>query len=421
LKASVLFAIIGESLRFAFQNIRANLLRTLLSLLGITIGVFCIISIFTLVDSFEITIRDSVSRFGDNVILLQKIPWIFDTNRSYLDYMKRPDPKFREMEQLQKRLKNYDAISFNLFLSDSKLTYEGSSQEGILVRAVSHDYDRIVDMNFLAGRYFTEEESQQGSQKIILGYDLATNLFGQPERALDKDIMVFSRKLHVIGVLVKEGKALGIGGQSDKMALVPLNFMRNLTGTEKTEFGPTIFVKGRPGQPISELEEELRGVMRSVRKLDPREDDNFALNKITIFTNLLTKLFAQINLYGWVIAGFSILVGGFGIANIMFVSVKERTSIIGIQKALGAKSYFILIQFLAESVILCILGGVIGLLLVFLISKAVNVVFPIELVLTFKNIMIGIGISSVIGVIAGYVPSQQAASMDPIEAIRTGI
>lgn len=417
----VFIAIFGESLRFALQNIRANLLRTLLSLLGITIGVFCIISILTLIDSLEISIRDSVSKFGTNLIFVQKFPWEgYDPDHRW-QYLNRPELRYTEMVQLQKRLTKAKAVCFNLFIPNNKLKYKDNQLESLTARAVSHDYYNAVTLNFLAGRYFTEMESQRGEQVVILGHSIAKTLFGEPAMAIDKTVEGYHRKLRVIGVLEKEGNGMGGGGDADHIFTVPLNFIRNLNNAEESDFGPTILVKGRDDISAEEMEEELEGTLRAIRKLAPGQEDNFALNKITIFTQFLEKVFGQINLYGWIIAGFSILVGGFGIANIMFVSVKERTPIIGIQKSLGAKGYFILIQFLGEAVILCVLGGLIGLLLIALLVGIINASTPMHLIITFKNIMTGIGISSLIGIISGYVPSLQAAKMDPIDAIRYNV
>ncbi len=411
----------GESLRFSLQNIRANLLRTGLSLFGITIGVFCIIGILTLVDSLEMNIRDSISKFGDNVIFVHKWPWGFSSDYPWWKYINRPEVNYNDMQNLQKNFKGAEAMSFSASLQGEKLTAGSNSVENITVAGVTQDYYKIVNVSYEAGRYFSDEESQQGSKVIVLGYEVAKSLFNTPANAIDKNVSVMKRQLRVIGVISKQGKALGIGSDQDKQVLVPFNFMRSMADINSKNFSPVIMVKGKPKQSLDKLEDELTGAMRNVRRLGPWDDDNFALNRITIFTDLITKMFGKINLFGWIIAGFSILVGGFGIANIMFVSVQERTPIIGIQKSLGAKSYFILAQFLGESVFLCVLGGGIGVLLIFGLSLILNLVLPLQLVLTFKNALIGIGISSVIGVVSGYIPSLRAAKMDPIEAIRSGM
>lgn len=419
MKLHVFFAILKESLRFALQNIRANIVRTLLSLLGVTIGVFCIIAILTLVDSMEYTIRSSFNRFGTNVLFIQKWPIIFESEYPWWEYVNRREVQYQEMVQLQKRLPEAVAVAYMVQIGGNKVKAGKVTAENVLFQGVSFEYDRAMEITTVAGRYFTEDEAQRGDNVVILGFELANALFGNAQKAMGQTIVAFNRTLRVIAVKEKEGNGLGMGGNLDQSAIVPVNFIRKLTSTDASQFRPTILVKGKENIDQDEFEDEVRGVMRSVRKLHPRDDDDFAINKISMLLTFLNKVFSKISLYGWIIAGFSILVGGFGIANIMFVSVKERTPIIGIQKALGAKNYFILVQFLSESIILCILGGAIGLLLVLGISSLLNLVLPLKLFLSLKNALLGIGISSVIGILSGFLPSRQAARMDPIEAIRS--
>lgn len=420
MRIRIFFALLKESLRFALQNIRANILRTLLSLLGVTIGVFCIISILTLIDSMEYTIKSSLTRFGSNTFFVQKWPWGFDSDYPWWKYVNRPQVKYQDMIQLQKRLPEADAVAFMMRLGGNKITSGKAAAENVTLQGISHEYEQAMELSMAAGRYFSEDESQRGDNVILLGYDLATALFGSNlQKVIGKEIKALNRTLRVVGVMEKQGNSLGMGSQEDNGAIVPVNFVRKLSSSDEDQFGPTILVKGPDDIDSDVFEDELRGVLRSIRKLHPRDDDDFAINRISMLTAFLTDIFGKINLYGWVIAGFSILVGGFGIANIMFVSVKERTHIIGIQKSLGAKNYFILFQFLSEAVILCILGGLIGLALIFMLSSLLNLVSPLKLILTLENVMVGIGISSLIGIISGFLPSRQAAKMDPIEAIRS--
>lgn len=418
MKLRVFIAILNESLRFAYQNIRANLLRTLLSLLGVTIGVFCIISILTLVDSIEHNFKKSVSKFGSDVIYMQKWPLIFEAEYPWWKYINRPEVTYNEMQLLQKKFKQAEAICFTVWMRGKKLTFEDNSTEGISIRGVTHDYIRTINMTFAEGRYFSESESQRGENVAIIGINLAEQLFGSAEKAIGQRVSALQGKLRIIGVLQREGNSFNMGGSADNQCFVPYTYLRGFGDFEDGNYNPTILIKAPEHLTVDELEDELRGAMRATRRLSPRQDDNFALNKITVFLSVISSVFDKINLFGWVIAGFSILVGGFGIANIMFVSVKERTAIIGIQKALGARRVFILAQFLGEAVLLCLLGGTIGLLLIAGLSGLLNLVLPFQIILTVENMLIGLGISSLIGVLSGYVPSLQAARMDPIEAIR---
>jgi putative ABC transport system permease protein len=178
-----------------------------------------------------------------------------------------------------------------------------------------------------------------------------------------------------------------------------------------------IMVKAKGGVSNAELMDELKANMRSIRRQRPMEDDSFALNETKLLSTQVSGLFDAISIAGWIIGGFSILVGGFGIANIMFVSVKERTPLIGIQKSLGAKNYFILIQFLSESIVLCLFGGILGLLLVY-IGTIIAGFFDFNMTLTLQNIVLGLSVSTVIGILSGFVPAYNASRLDPVEAIR---
>lgn len=199
---------------------------------------------------------------------------------------------------------------------------------------------------------------------------------------------------------------------------MPLNFAKGIMDVESGRYDPTITVRGYEHIALDEIESEIRGAMRSIRRAKPGTEDDFALNKSTIASNQLDQMFGVVDLAGWVIGGFSILVGGFGIANIMFVSVKERTNIIGIQKSLGAKNYFILLQFLFEAIFLCVLGGVLGLFLVYLVTLGAKAA-GFDMVLFLANIVLGVGISVAIGTISGFWPAYSASRLDPVEAIRS--
>ena len=267
------------------------------------------------------------------------------------------------------------------------------------------------------GRYFTEMESRNGAPVAVVGNDISENLF-PGGNGVGKKIKVMGRYVTIIGIFTKEGDDM-LGISSDKQVLVPLNFARNVIDVQAERYNPSVVVKGKPGIPVEEVVGELHGLMRSIRSLKPGQDDNFSLNESTMLTAQLDIVFSIINKAGLFIGIFSILVGGFGIANIMFVSVKERTNIIGIQKSLGAKNYFILLQFLIEAVVLCLIGGIIGLLLVYGCTLLVTAAADITVKLYMKNIIIGIGTSVGIGMISGIVPAWFASKLDPVEAIRT--
>jgi putative ABC transport system permease protein len=295
--------------------------------------------------------------------------------------------------------------------------YRNNSVEGTEVQAVTHSLAELWNLELGEGRFFTEKEAESGLALAVLGSDVAEGLFDGGV-ALGKKITLMGRKVQVIGVVKKQGTSV-FGNDFDQKVLVPTNFVRKLIGQSEMD-GAAIMVKPKPGIELPRMKDEVRGIMRSLRRLKPKAEDNFALNENSMVSGGLDAIFSIIGIAGTVIGGFSILVGGFGIANIMFVSVRERTNQIGIQKAVGAKRWFLLTQFLAEAVVLSVIGGAIGILLVglaVLISKATS----FDLYLTVGNVITGVLISVFIGLISGLLPAIQASRLDPVEAIRQGI
>lgn len=406
-----------ESFIFAFDALRQNRMRTFLSLLGITIGIFTIITVFAAVDTFRGNLQTSVDKLGSKTIYIEKWPWGGFGDYPWWKYLQRPNASLRDFNALKERITTADGVCYQVNLSNRTLKYKSYSIEGANVSAASHDYNKTWNFDLSDGRYFTEGESGSGSAVCIIGADLAEGLFPN-QIAAGKNIKVLGRKIKVIGVFTREGEDL-LGVSSDKTLLMTLNFARNLVDIESDRYGPQITVRGREAYSLTDVESEIRGLMRSIRKINPIADDNFALNKTTIISAQLDTLFGIVDVAGWIIGGFSILVGGFGIANIMFVSVKERTNIIGIQKSLGAKNYFILMQFLFEAIALCLMGGAIGLFMVYLGTLVATYGFDVKIVLQTSNIITGVTISVLIGVISGFWPAFSASRLDPVEAIRS--
>jgi putative ABC transport system permease protein len=413
----IILRLLYESVLFAIRAMNSNKLRTFLSLSGITIGIFAIISVLTVVDSLEMNVRKSISKLGDNVIYIQKWPWAFGSEYPWWKYFQRPLPSYKEMEELKKRVQVADSFTYLANISGKTVKYQKKLIENVMVSCVSHDYAKVYNFDLESGRYFTERESVSGIPVVVLGSEIATNLFGQTD-PLGKNITVLGRKLTVIGLINREGKSI-VGSSHDEAIIIPVNYARSFIELNSNRVNPFISVKGKDRIGNLQLKDELKGAMRSVRQLSPRSEDNFSLNEASLLSKGISSVFGVINAAGWLIGIFAILVGGFGIANIMFVSVKERTSVIGLQKALGAKRYFILFQFLFESVFLCLTGGVIGLLIVFGGSMAATATLDFEIVLTMGNIVLGLFISVVIGVISGFVPALNASRLDPVVALRS--
>ncbi|MFM9027536.1 MAG: ABC transporter permease [Bacteroidota bacterium] len=411
--------LIRESALFALEALRVNKLRTLLSLLGITIGIFAIISVFTVTDALERKIRKDVESLGNNVVYVGKWPWVPEGDEEYpwWKYLNRPLPGYREMQDLSRRTNTAEAVAYVANISNQTIKRLNYSVENITVSCVSYEYERVKSLDLSKGRYFTEPESNGGRAIALLGADVERGLFPSGN-SVGQFITIRGRKLMIVGVIKKEGSSL-LQNTSDNIVLVPVNYARNIANLRSDQIDPFIMVKAKRGVPMEELKADIKGAMRSIRSIQPRQEDDFALNETSLLSGSLKSLFATLGLAGWIIGGFSILVGGFGIANIMFVSVKERTPIIGIQKSLGARDYFILLQFLVESVVLCLLGGLIGLILVFGLSSLASSALDFDLSLTYGNILTGILISAGIGVLSGFVPALNASRMNPVDAIRS--
>jgi putative ABC transport system permease protein len=411
--------LILESLYFAINALAVNKIRTLLSLLGITIGIFSIIAVFTVFDSLQNEIKNKINSLGNNVLFIQKWPWMMGGgDYPWWKYYQRPEPKPEEMNELKKRSNTVDVAAFMFSVSRTVSNIKKqniNTIDDVPVVAISYDYNKVMPFDLQDGRYFTLSEAHAGKNLAIIGADIAEQLF-EGQDAVGKKIRLFGNKLEVIGVIKKEGEDV-FGNSNDNWILIPVNYARNVVDIKN--INSTIIVKGKPDISNAQMKDELTAIMRSIRKLPPRADDDFAINETDIISKGFDELFAVVALVGWIIGGFALLVGGFGIANIMFVSVKERTTQIGIQKSLGAKNYFILLQFLFEAIFLSMMGGVIGLVIVYVLSFVGSSMLNFELILTVKNIMLGLFVSAIIGLISGFIPAWSASRLNPVDAIRS--
>jgi len=407
--------LLRESLLFAIDSLVVNKLRTVLSLLGITIGIFAMVSVFTVVSSLEKNVRSSIQSLGDNVIYIQKWPWSFSSDQPWWEYIRRPQPSLDEFNRVKKQCQSAEAVAM-VVGDNGSVKYLNNSIENASFVGVTQEYNEIWDLKITDGRYFTPLENRTGRPVAIVGHDIASNLF-EGSNPIGKRLKMKGRNVDVIGVLKRDGESM-MGNSNDKNVFIPIQFARNFVwlGGRSTE--TTIMVKAKEEVSNTELMDELTGIMRSLRKLKPTAKDDFALNRLSLLSQGFDGLFSVINIAGFTIGIFSIIVGGFSIANIMFVSVQERTSLIGIQKSLGAKNAFILFQFLFESVFLCLIGGAVGLLLILLGTLIVTYGLDFDLFMGFDDISLGLGLSAIIGIISGIVPSLRASRLDPVEAIR---
>lgn len=411
--------VLRESFNFAVNALRNNKLRTFLSLLGVTIGIFSIIAVLAAVDSLQREIKGSISSLDNSTIIVMR----FNFGPSDIPRWKReqfPDVSYDEYQYLQKNLPDVEAIDYALNVGRETIKFEEKSVSQVEIGAVTNNYYQIEALKLAEGRFFNESESVSGTHVIILGNEIAQNLFGESD-PIGKQVKMFGRRFSVIGVLKKEGAGL-FGGSKDTSVFLPVNVIRRLYGDNNKSAFPQIIIKPEEGVDNAEFIAVLSQQLRNYRGLKPDEVNNFFVNQLQGFADLIDNITGQLNIMGLVISGFSLLVGGFGIANIMFVSVKERTNLIGIQKSLGAKNRFILFQFLFEAVILAVIGGLIGLFLVWVVSLvASQFTGDFEFVLSTWNMFLGTLVSAIIGLISGIIPAITASKLDPVEAIRTGM
>jgi putative ABC transport system permease protein len=404
-----------EGFIFAMNSIVVNKLRTFLSLFGITIGIFSIISVFTVLDWMEKSIRDSISTLGDNVIYVDKWPWSFDPNRAWWDILKWPPISMDDYQTIQNKSTKAEAACF-LVGQPEQIKYKKNVASDARIWAATPEFENIRSFEIEQGRYFSPFEFSSGKNVAIIGAVIAERLF-EKSNPVGKEIFITGFKTTIVGAFKKEGKG-GIGDSGmDEITFVPINFAKTFINLRNKNLGSNLIIKAKPGISAQELTDETIMVLRAARRIKPEMQSNFSINRASIITQSFDAVFAGINIGGWLIGGFAILVGGFGIANIMFVSVRERTNIIGIQKALGAKRFFILQQFLVESVILSILGGILGILMIFIGTLIINYLYDLNMYLTIGNTFLAIFISGIIGVVAGYAPAYAAAKMNPVEAI----
>lgn len=404
-----------ESFLFAFSSVVVNKLRTFLSLFGITIGIVSIISVFTVFDWMESSIKESIATLGDNTIYVEKWPWTPNADIKWWDMIKWPPPSVDDYEALERRSTSVEALCFTVG-SGEPIKYRGNLASETYVLGATHDFQDVRSFEIEKGRYFTQTESGTGKPVAILGYEVARKLFDNVQ-PVGKEITIDKYKAQVIGVFKKEGKGGLSDNGMDEAVLVPLDFSRQFVNFRNPFLNSDIMIRGKEGVSVQQLSDEVVMILRAARRIGPGEENNFSINQASQITSTLEPVFRGINIAGWIIGGFSILVGGFGIANIMFVSVRERTSIIGIQMALGAKRKWILQQFLTESVLLSVTGGILGLIMVFIGTVFVNYFFTLGMHLTAGNIILAVVISATIGIVAGFAPASAASRMNPVEAI----
>lgn len=412
--------IILTSITQAFQELRVNKLRSFLSLLGITIGIFCIIAVLTVVDSLEHNIKASMESLGNDVLYVNKQPWVpEEAEYKWWEYLRRKPMGEEELEAI---IQNVQGVRYATICYTDGVNIKHADQEatGVVSYAVSRDFDKIQTVEIEDGRYLSGAEIDGGVNVCVMGDEVKNNLFVGNVSPVGKTVTFHGRHFLVVGTLKKSGQNMA-GFNFDEGVIYPYQAAKALVNLKAIDWGidPLIMVKAQPDANLKEVQFEIEGLLRSVRHVKPGEKKNFAINQLSQITEQLDMLFGTINIVGWVIAGFSLLVGGFGIANIMFVTVKERTKIIGLKKAIGAKPASILLEFLIEAITLCLIGGLVGIVIVLLLSISLTYGLDFEITLSAKNFFIGVGILALVGILAGFIPARAASRLDPVVAIRS--
>lgn len=414
-----LWQITGTSVVQALQELRVNKLRTFLSLLGITIGIFCIIAVLTVLDSMKNNIQKDMNSLGSDIVYFDRWPWMDEGGEyKWWDYLRRPNLTPGEVKAILQQVP--DVAYATLCLSTDQLTIKCNDQDVSNVNgyAVLTDYDKVQNIEVAKGRYLSQPELEGGDNTVVIGDDVYNGLFPSKNDPLGKQITLLGKKFTVVGVMKKTGENMA-GFDYDNSAIFPYYAASSAVDVRSNNYDPMIAVKAKEGRNLEEVKYEVEGLLRRLRKVKPGVGDNFAINQLSQITSRIDSLFGVIDLIALIIGGFSLLVGSFGIANIMFVTVKERTKIIGLKKAIGAHKSSILLEFLLEAIVLCIIGGLIGIVIVFLLSIIVTYGFSFEIILSLKNFLIGIFVSIFVGVLSGFIPARAAAKLDPVVAIRT--
>ena len=412
--------IVITSIIQALQELRVNKLRTFLSLLGISIGIFSIIAVLTALDSAKNMIQKNVETLGSDVLYIGRWPWpgMEEGEYRWWDYWRRPSMSNTEVNAINTQLHSLALTTLSLAVRGLTVKYDNQEVSSVRGYTIKEDFDKVQNIELAQGRFLSTAELAGGNSVVVLGSEVALGLFQKGVSPLGKNITVMGRKLYVIGVMKKVGQNMA-DFDFDNGVIFPYNFVSSLIDVKSLEYEPRLMVKAYNVNNVAEVKDEVRGVLRKAHRLKPDQADDFAINQLSGLSKLLNTMFDKINIFGWIIGLFSLIVGAFGIANIMFVTVKERTKIIGLKKAIGARRFSIMLEFLLEAIVLCVIGGLMGILVVLILSLLVSHFADIDVALSIGNFMLGVSVSAAVGILSGIIPAWRASKLDPVVAIRS--
>ena len=406
-----------ESFRIAVQQIAANRSRSILTTLGVIIGIVAVTLMGTAIRGIDIGFDRSMSGFGDDVLYVEQWPW--NTGDDYWQFRNRPDFKLSFADRLNQMIEENPNSLLDLAVaapaSIQTVTYGKRQISNVYTMGTTHEYAYLARTNCEKGRFINEAESRGGRNVCVIGRDVAGALFSG-EDPMEKVIRVRDQEYRVIGVFAKQGSFLGIFSWDSQVVIPLASYIKYFKSNEENA---SIRVKVRDKTQITEAKEELRGDFRRIRGLLPEQEDDFAINEQKVLRSSIEPVKTGLAIAGLFITGLALFVGAIGIMNITFVSVKERTREIGTRKALGARRRSILIQFLIESVSICVLGGIVGLGLAFGLFVLIGALFP-SFPMQFSPMLVvmALFISVMTGIISGFVPAWQASRLNPVEALR---
>ncbi len=400
---------LSEGLKLSFMALMANKARAVLTMLGIIIGIISVTLMGAAIEGLTRAFNSSIASIGADVLYVQKWPWM-DNSGEWWKFRNRKDLEIDYAEKIKKDATLLAAVA-PIVGRIGTLKFQNMTANNVEVEGTTSDFMYVSKMEFTDGRFFTDEESRGNRPVAVIGSDVADQLFPNRE-PVGQHIKVNGLSFRVIGVRSKEGSFMGMFSL-DNLVIIPVGQFQDIYGKH---FHPSIEARVSDPTDMDNAREELRGIMRKIRGLSPLQPDDFSINQQDLLTKAFDKIAGIIGGVGLFVTALSLFVGGIGIMNIMFVSVTERTKEIGVRKALGARRRTILVQFLIESSLICLGGGLLGLAFSYPLSMLIDKFLPTSMPLSIA--ITGILISLLVGLVSGLIPAMRASKLDPVEALR---
>lgn len=407
----IFFIEFREILAIALRSIRANKLRSVLTTLGIIIGIVAVTTMSTAIVGLREAFLSSISSLGSDVLYVDKFPWF--AMGDWSTFRNRKDITLEQYEKLRHTLKNYESMAPSKRTFGVPVKRKDRSVQTAMLFGTTEEYQRTSQLVLVEGRFMNELDVRSARKVCIIGQDILTELFPN-ENPINKDIKIGGMPVKVIGILEKQGSGFLGSFSMDGQIIIPLKTFETIAGSARNRL--RIDIKIGDVARLDDAREEITAAMRVIRKVPPDKPDDFAINQQEAFKQMYDQTVGVIAIAGIVITALSLFVGAIGIMNIMFVSVTERTKEIGIRKAIGAKTWSILFQFLTEAAVICILGGIIGLLISFPLSLIINQFLPTAMPLNI--VFISLLISALVGVVSGFLPAWKASRLNPVDSLR---